>query len=342
MLIVECSPARRSRIRAALLRWYEAHKRDLPWRGTEDPYAIWVSETMLQQTQVATVIPYYLRFIRRFPTLDALDRASLRSVLSLWTGLGYYRRAKNLKAAARIIVHEHNGRLPCDYQALLALPGIGTYTAGALMSIAFHKPYAASDGNARRVYSRLFGLSSVQDSDQVAARMVTRRRPGDYTQAVMELGSTLCLPSTPLCQSCPLAHACEARRSHCFDTLRRPRFELKPIEWPVVFVEANRSILLHRRPENGLLAGLWELPELATLTGRFGNLRAVLKAQTPVSVIRHTITNHRITAPVYILQKDVHARGPSWTWVPLANLSSYPLSSLSTKAIRKARTQLNI
>ena len=146
-------------MRAALLRWYERNKRDLPWRGTRDPYAIWVSETMLQQTQVATVLPYYHRFMEAFPSVEALDRASLDAVRSVWSGLGYYRRAANLKEAAHLLVSRHDGRLPADYQALLRLPGIGRYTAGAVMSIAFGRPYAAPDGNVRRVYARLLGLT---------------------------------------------------------------------------------------------------------------------------------------------------------------------------------------
>lgn len=341
MLIPEYSPARRSRIRGALLRWYDANKRDLPWRKTKDPYAIWISETMLQQTQVVTVLPYYQRFMQRFPTPEALDRATLRSVLSAWTGLGYYRRAENLKKAARMVVRHHNGQLPSDYQMLLALPGVGQYTAGALMSIAFDKPYAAVDGNARRVYCRLFGLSSVAESD-AAAQLMISRRPGDYTQAVMELGATLCTPSQPLCSRCPIAHWCEARRTGCYDRLQRPRAKLKPLDWPLVFVESNGSVLLHRRPQRGLLAGLWELPDPATLTDRCDGLGAILKDLPPITVIRHTITDHRITAPLYALRNNIEAAGPSWAWVPPSELSSYPLSSLSTKAIQKARKFLEV
>ncbi|MCY4443108.1 MAG: A/G-specific adenine glycosylase, partial [Deltaproteobacteria bacterium] len=236
-------------MRAALLRWYDRGKRDLPWRRTRDPYAIWVSETMLQQTQVATVLPYYHRFMEAFPSVEALDRASLDAVRSVWSGLGYYRRAANLKQAARLLVSRHGGRLPADYRALLGLPGIGRYTAGAVMSIAFEQPYAAPDGNLRRVYARLLGLTDSKAIDQAAERMVSRSRPGDFNQAVMELGATLCLPGLPLCDRCPVAHWCRARASGAFDVPRRPPVRTRAVQWPLVLVESLSRVLLHRRPD---------------------------------------------------------------------------------------------
>ena len=208
-------------MRAALLRWYDRNKRDLPWRKTRDPYAIWVSETMLQQTRVATVLPYYRRFMEAFPSVEALDRAPLDAVRGVWSGLGYYRRAANLKQAARLVVSHHGGRLPADYQALLRLPGIGRYTAGAIMSIAFDRRYPATDGNVRRVYTRLLGLTDLPGIDKSAEEMVSRSRPGDFNQAVMELGATVCLPAGPLCGRCPLARRCRARASGAFDVPHR-------------------------------------------------------------------------------------------------------------------------
>ena len=328
-------------MRAALLRWYDRNKRDLPWRRTRDPYAIWVSETMLQQTQVATVLPYYHRFIEAFPSVEALDRASLDAVRSVWSGLGYYRRAANLKQAARLLASGHGGRLPADYQALLRLPGIGRYTAGAVMSIAFDRPYAAPDGNVRRVYARLLGLTEPRAIDQAAERMVSRFRPGDFNQAVMELGATVCLPSSPLCERCPVAHWCHARASGTFDVPRPKPARTKAVQWPLVFVASRSRVLLHRRPDNGLLAGLWELPSPETLPAP-RSLDETLRRSEPVAVIRHAITDMRITAPVYVLQRKIVVKGPAWRWVDLADLRSFPLSSLSTKAVRAARRHMPV
>lgn len=329
-------------MRAALLRWYDRDKRDLPWRRTRDPYAIWVSETMLQQTQVGTVIPYYLRFLERFPTITELARAPLEQVLSLWSGLGYYRRAENLRSAAGVLVAEHGGRLPCDYDALTRLPGVGPYTAGALLSIAFEKPYAAVDGNARRVYTRLFGLSAPKETDEAARSMLSRPRPGDYTQAVMELGSTLCIAAAPSCGRCPLAHWCSARRSGEYAVPARTRVASTALDWPLVVLESDGCLLLRRRPRKGLLAGLWELPQPQALADACATLRSELEQRVPVAVIRHAITHYRITAPVYVLKSRAKFEGASWAWVPLRTLPSYPLSSLSSKAIEAARRELRL
>lgn len=325
-------------MRAALLRWYDRNKRDLPWRGTRDPYAIWVSETMLQQTQVATVLPYYHRFMEAFPSVESLDRASLDVVRSVWSGLGYYRRAANLKQAARLLVSHHGGRLPANYRALLRLPGIGRYTAGAIMSIAFDRRYPAPDGNVRRVYARLLGLTDLKGIDESAEEMVSRSRPGDFNQAVMELGATVCLPAEPMCGRCPLARWCRARASGVFDGPRRQTMRTRAVRWPLVFVESRSRILLHRRPEEGLLAGLWELPTPETLPSGVGD--ETLRQSGPVAVIRHAITDMRITAPVYVLRRRVAVKGPDWRWVGLDDLRSHPLSSLSTKAACAARRHL--
>jgi len=325
-------------MRAALLRWYDRNKRDLPWRRTRNPYAIWVSETMLQQTQVGTVLPYYRRFMEAFPSVEALDRASLDAVRSVWSGLGYYRRAANLKQAARLVVSRHGGRLPADYQTLLGLPGIGRYTAGAIMSIAFGQRYPAPDGNLRRVYTRLLGLTAPRDTDKVAEEMVSRSRPGDFNQAVMELGATVCLPTGPLCGRCPLARRCSARASGAFDVPRRQTTRTRAVRWPLIFVELRSRILLHRRPDSGLLAGLWELPTPDTLPE--GVADETLRRSDPVTVIRHAITDMRITAPVYVLRRRVTVKGPDWRWVSFDDLRSYPLSSLSTKAAQALQRHL--
>ncbi|HEY2918304.1 MAG TPA: A/G-specific adenine glycosylase, partial [Candidatus Binatia bacterium] len=181
-------------IRRRLLRWYDRNKRDLPWRKTRDPYAIWVAETMLQQTQVKTVIPYYERFLKAFPTVEALARAPQQRVLRMWSGLGYYRRAENLKQVARQLVRRCDGKIPRNHDALRALPGVGDYTAGAVLSIAYQQRFPALDGNTRRVLNRLFNLTDNTALHIRALQLVPRSRPGDFNQALMELGATLCTP----------------------------------------------------------------------------------------------------------------------------------------------------
>jgi A/G-specific adenine glycosylase len=334
-----------NRIRRKLLFWYDRNRRDLPWRKTRRPYAIWVAETMLQQTQVQTVLPYYRRFLKSFPSLRALNCATLENVLSHWSGLGYYRRAENLKKAARIIMRSHSGRIPADYAQLLALPGIGAYTAGALMSIAFNKPYAALDGNARRVVSRLFGLSEKR-IERVATALVAPERPGDFNQAIMDLGATICLPRAPKCAACPLSSFCVAR-------LQWSRRKLKPVsvkrsvrtEWPLVLIVNDGRLILRRRSAGGLLGGLWEVPggekkpkeSLGDALDRhLGELRKHTRLMVPVGELRHSITYRRIVAPVFraVLDRDLFLPSSRWRWVPISTLGRYPISSLSLKAAR--------
>jgi A/G-specific adenine glycosylase len=206
-------------LRRALLDWYRANRRDLPWRATRDPYAIWISEAMLQQTRVETAIPYYERFLARFPDLQTLADADSDDVLGVWAGLGYYSRARNLHAAARIVVDEHAGELPDDAEALRSLPGVGRYTAGAVASIAFDRPEPVVDGNVSRVFARLRGIrddvrkaATVRRLWEEAAALVRGPHPGDLNQALMELGARVCTPRAPRCPVCPVAHHCEAQR----------------------------------------------------------------------------------------------------------------------------------
>ncbi|MGZ8427502.1 MAG: A/G-specific adenine glycosylase, partial [Candidatus Binatia bacterium] len=200
-----------SLLRRRLLNWYRRNQRDLPWRDSRDPYTIWVSETMLQQTQVKTVLPYYARFVAAFPTLQTLAGAPLPRVLRLWSGLGYYRRAENLHKAARRIVAQHGGNLPRNYDLLRALPGIGAYTAGALLSIAFDEKYPAVDGNVRRVLSRLFHTNGEAAVRKIAGKLAQTSQPGNLNQALMELGAMVCTPKEPRCGDCPVTSYC---RSH--------------------------------------------------------------------------------------------------------------------------------
>jgi A/G-specific adenine glycosylase len=258
-----------SSISTRLLRWYHTHRRDLPWRKTRDPYRILVSEVMLQQTQVQTVIPYYRRWVKRFPSFRSLAHSPLHRVLKLWEGLGYYSRARNLHSLAKSVVKNHRSRLPSTFEELKALPGIGRYTAGAILSIAFQKPSPVVDGNVTRVFSRFFGIR--QDIAlpktqarlwHLAARLVPRKNPGDYNQALMELGATLCTPRAPDCPRCLLSRNCRAKRlgiqEHLPVKKRKPATPHFHIGTGVVWHKGK--ILISQRPLKGLLGGLWEFP----------------------------------------------------------------------------------
>ncbi len=338
-----------STIRRKLLRWYDQHRRDLPWRRTRDPYAIWIAETMLQQTQVATVAPYYERFLRELPNVHALDRAPLSRVLALWSGLGYYRRAENLKKSAREIVRKYGGHLPDDYDALLALPGVGDYTAGALMSIAFQKSYPAIDGNAHRVLHRLFTPKNDRELRQAAMLLVPLSRPGYFNQGLMELGATICIPKDPRCPRCPLAAHCATRAmGRQAKNLRIKKSALiRDIEWPLAILRRDRKVLLRQRLADGLLAGLWEFPGAErtpreslrqSLASQLPELRPPLQRQRRIGEFRHSITNRRIRSPVYLidLPEGMQFRLPNrrWRWLSPASLQEFPVSSMTFKAAK--------
>ncbi|MHB8420682.1 MAG: A/G-specific adenine glycosylase [Myxococcales bacterium] len=259
-------PAKPEELAAALLAWYRRAARELPWRGQRDPYAIWVSEVMLQQTQVATVLRYYGRFLRDFPTVEALAAAELPEVLARWSGLGYYRRARALHAAAREIVRR--GAFPATLEGLRELPGFGPYTAAAVGSIAFGLPEPAIDGNAVRVYARLVGLRAPRAEAEKTLRAMVRPLleagpPSEINQAIMDLGASLCARQAPACLLCPWRGPCRARRSGAQAeippvTARPPR---RALSWAAAVVRDRQGRLLFaRRPEKGLFAGLWELP----------------------------------------------------------------------------------
>ena len=343
------STAKIDYIRRRLLSWYGKNRRDLPWRRTRNPYAVWIAETMLQQTQVKSVLPYYRRFLRAFPTTRKLDRASQEEVLALWSGLGYYRRAENLKKAARIIMREHRGKLPRKFDLILALPGVGPYTAGAVMSIAFNQVYSALDGNARRVLMRAFSLKKEADLQRIGKLLVPPARPGPFNQALMDLGATICSVREPNCPSCPIGRSCAASSSGCFQ-LKVPsvtKRRIEKIEWPLAVIQNNKKILLRRRPAGGLLGGLWEVPggerekeesPEATLNRHLNGLGKIARPASFVGEVRHSITYRKIRAPVFFSSGNSKSLQPqsSWRWAPLSALHRYPLSALSLKAIRLA------
>lgn len=339
-------------LRSSLLEWFDRVKRPLPWRGTRDPYRVWLSEVMLQQTRVETVTRYWARFLERFPTVDALARATEQEVLKAWEGLGYYRRARAFHQAAKQVVERHGGVVPSDEKDFRALPGVGDYTAGAVLSIAFGKPIPAVDGNVTRVLCRLFHIEEDPSRPQVASRiraiaasLVHRRRAGDWTQALMELGATVCLPHEPRCLLCPVSRHCKARAAGTASRLptRAPR--RKPHEWEhaCVVVRRRGRILLVRRPEEGLLAGLWELPSgdvdgesldravpriLAQTTG----LSATYDRE--LGRVDHAFTHARLSLRVCAVRgARGRLRSARAAWCAPGDLARLPLSVVARKSL---------
>ena len=291
-----------------LLDWYDRHRRVLPWRAlpgeAADPYRVWLSEIMLQQTTVATVGDYFRRFVARWPSVEALAAAPVDEVLSAWAGLGYYARARNLHACAVAVVERHGGAFPADEAALLALPGIGAYTAGAIRAIAFDQPASAVDGNVERVIARLHAIETPLPDAKAeikvrAARLVPERRAGDYAQAMMDLGATVCTPRNPSCVICPLVAGCEARKRGIAEDLprRAPKAE-KPTRRGLAFVLSRRdgAILLRKRPSSGLLGGMDEVPSSPWREGELALEAALAEAPVPAKwqvldgLVRHPNT----------------------------------------------------
>ena len=342
---------------AALLAWYDAQRRDLPWRATRDPYRIWVSEIMLQQTQVKTVISYYEEFLELFPTVEVLAAASLDEVLARWSGLGYYRRARQLHAAARRIVEL--GAFPASSSELQRLPGIGPYTAAAIGSMAFGEVVPVLDGNVERVLGRRLGLD--QDPKRAVARrrlldagaeLLDSERPGDSNQALMEVGATICRPKNPDCGSCPLACGCWARSTgdpERFPPSRRHKV-IQRVDLAVAVVERDRRFLMFRRPKGtGLLAGLWELPNVPRL-GELAAMEQALrrrysgwwKLEMAGDKVRHSITHYALRLHVHAarfrLDSAIDER-PEAIWLTAGEMSSYPLSSAVGKILRRRRIE---
>ncbi len=341
-----------ARLQRDLLAWYAACRRDLPWRRTRNPWAIWVSEIMLQQTRVDTVVPYFERFMARFPTPLALAEAPEDQVLAAWSGLGYYRRARMLHAGARVVAASEE--MPTTRDALLALPGIGRYTAGAIASIAFEEPVGLVDGNVARVLARIFAIdddvrrSGMKRAEQLAEELVPAESPGDWNQALMELGATICTPRSPDCDRCPVAASCRARAEGRVSELPVLGEKVKPKPQRVQALVARTKdgrILLARRKSAGLFGGLWEPPSIdgddaATedLFGRFPLTSTALAGQ-----VTHVLSHRRLTVDVHagVLSKvpvrpklpDVYEAAGVFDEAGLADLG---ISTLARKILRAA------
>ena len=342
------------RIRGALVRWYNRRRRDLPWRRTSDPYAIWISEIMLQQTQVATVIPYYERFLKRFPNAASLAAAGEQTVLKLWEGLGYYSRARNMRRAAKIIVKDFAGELPASPAELRGLPGIGRYTAGAIASIAFGLDEPVLDGNVTRVLCRVFRVRGNPKQArtekrlwQLAGDLLPRGKAGLFNQALMDLGATICVPRKPLCPTCPLRHTCEAHPRGEQEKLpmkvkRRP---VPHYEIAAGVIRHNGRILIARRKPEGLLGGLWEFPGGKREQGETLEECVVREAREevqvnvcvtrPLTVVRHAYSHFRITLHAfecqYLSGRPRAVNCAAWRWVAPGQLDRFPFPTANRK-----------
>ena len=349
-----------TRLSSKLLNWYRLHKRPLPWRGPlgRDPYAVWVSEIMLQQTRVETVIPYFEKWMKLFPNVKALAKASEQRVLNAWEGLGYYSRARNLHKAAQIVAKEHGGELPRDLDQLRQLPGIGRYTLGAIASIAFGMNVAALDGNIKRVYSRIFDISEPVDTPRgeallwdIAEKQLPSKDAGDYNQALMDLGATICIPKNPRCLICPVMKLCKARENGTQDLrpVKTPKKEV-PHHIHVAGVIVRRinsplhaEVLLAKRPSKGLLGGMWEFPNgrvsgdpleglaSALKTGynlRLRRNRRSLQKREPLGIVQHGYSHFSVSVYVYPCELLSDAIGDHLKWIAVKQLKNYPMGKI--------------
>lgn len=355
------TPETRHLFREDLIAWYRRHRRVMPWRDHPDPYHVWISEIMLQQTRVDQATPYFLRFVEAFPTVEALAAAPLDAVLVRWEGLGYYARARNLHRAAQQVVAEHGGRVPDAYDAFRALPGVGPYTAAAVQSIAFGHPHAVLDGNVIRVLTRVFALpddvsrpATKRALQRLADDLLAPESPGDFNQAVMELGARVCTPRTPDCPACPLRNGCQA-----FQTNTQASFPVSTRKAPVphydvavgLLRDAEGHLLIQRRPEDGLLGGLWEFPGGKQVPGESleETCRREFAEELGVSIatgalvarVDHAYTHFRVTLHAFdcVLQSGtpVSRLGQPVRWVRPDALDQYAFPRANRRILERIR-----
>ena len=354
--------------RKLLLAWFHQFQRDLPWRGTKEPYRIWLSEIMLQQTRVAAVIPYYEKFLQRFPDVHALPAAPQEEVLRLWSGLGYYSRARNLQKAAQQIVVKHGGQFPTHMEDVLNLPGIGNYTAAAILSIAFGEKHAVLDGNVARVLARLGALRGDlreprrwRKLQKTADALLDPRSPGDWNQAMMELGATVCTPKSPQCLLCPVAPFCQARKLGITDDLPQKRKKRTTVQITLVaavFADKNGRTLLLPPPQEKneaslvdfiptIVSRLWHFPTISVNGDPAAKLRAFLKRflprermakwkLAPADKVRHAVTYRDITIFPFRINLKKLPRIPGAKHAALHEISALPISNLTRKVAQSA------
>lgn len=341
-----------SRFAPRLLTWYRQNKRTPPWRGHPDPYAVWVSEIMLQQTRVETVIPYFEKWMGRFPTVKDLAAASEQDVLNLWEGLGYYSRARNLHKAAKIVMDQYHGQLPRDLDALRQLPGIGRYTAGAIASMAFGLDEPALDGNIRRVISRLFDVSEPADTAagekilwSLAAKHLPKGQAGDYNQALMDLGALICLPKNPRCLVCPLMKTCKARQLGIQDQrpVLKPKKETPHYVHAAAVILRRGRVLLAKRPSKGLLGGMWEFPnarvngdparELTKALQTAARLK--VKRKEALGLVRHAYSHFSVTVHAFRADLVSMSKNENFKWVRVGELEDYPMGGIDRQIARQ-------
>jgi A/G-specific adenine glycosylase len=339
-----------TRFTTRLLNWYHKNGRTLPWRGQADPYAIWVSEIMLQQTRVETVIPYFIRWMERFPTVTDLARASEKDVLNVWEGLGYYSRARNLRRAGQLVLEQHDGRLPRDPGALRKLPGIGRYTVGAISSMAFGLDEPTLDGNLRRVFARVFNVSQPADSQagerilwDLAAENLPAGRAGDYNQALMDLGAAICVPRNPHCALCPLRRLCKAYELG-IQTKRpvlKPKRRIPHYDQVAAVILQKGRVLLARRPSKGLLGGMWEFPNGRVLGEPAERLSKAMKTGYGIrvkrnellGVLQHTYSHFRVTVHAFYCVLN-SAPAEKMDWAKLGELDEFPMGKVDRQIAR--------
>lgn len=345
----------------ALLAWYDRHRRILPWRAgpkeTPDPYRVWLSEIMLQQTTVKTVAPYFARFIQRWPDVRGLAAAPLQDVLKTWAGLGYYARARNLHACAKSVVEQHAARFPSSEEELRALPGIGTYTAAAIAAIAFGRRAVPVDGNIERIVARLFAVEESLPAAKptirrLAETLAPQRRPGDFAQALMDLGASICTPKKPACVLCPLNEGCKARRRGDpeFFPVKTPKAEGKLRKGAAfVVTRADGCVLVRSRPVKGLLGGMTEFPTTAWTAG-FDESEALTQAprlprakprwRRVRGVVTHVFTHFPLELTIYVADVSVGAKAPDGAfWVAVADLHGEALPTVMRKVATQAFDQ---
>jgi A/G-specific adenine glycosylase len=334
-----------------LLKWYSRHGRTLPWRDHPDPYAVWVSEVMLQQTRVEAVIPYFEKWMNLFPNIQSLAKASERDVLNTWEGLGYYSRARNLHQAAQIVSEKFNSHLPRDLTDLRSLPGIGRYTVGAIASMAFDMDEPTLDGNLRRVFSRLYDVTEFADSPagekilwDLAARNLPAGKAGDYNQALMDLGAMICVPKNPRCLVCPLIKICKAYERGTQDA--RPM--LKPKKKAPHYVHAaaviiqHGKVLLSQRPSKGLLGGMWEFPNARVEADVEGELPKIIlqnygikvKRKTKMGTVEHAYTHFKVTVHAFQCEAVSIPKSPALKWLRIGSLGDYPMGKVDRQISR--------